>query len=150
MCSTSSTQSDALVCGAFGTLFCSVAVCSLTHYFHPLLLKAGDYSRCGEVVVESAYVKLCSGATQEALSMFNEVRDTAIAHKNDFLSQVCACFLSVCVLPKLSASMFAPLPEHSFESRNSSFRGAKTLNHALEGSCVDKQPRKGQRKGGVA
>ena len=59
-------------------------------------------------------------------------------------------FVSVYVLPKHSASMFAPLPEHSFESRNSSFRGAKTLNHALEGSCVDKQPRKGQRKGGVA
>lgn len=50
--------------------------------------QAGDYSRCGEVVVGSAYVKLCSGNTQMALSMFNEVQETAVAHKDDFLSQV--------------------------------------------------------------
>ncbi|CAM9588292.1 unnamed protein product [Ectocarpus sp. 13 AM-2016] len=48
---------------------------------------AGDYSRCGEVVVGSAYAKLCSGDTPEALSMFNEVRDTAISHNDDYLSQ---------------------------------------------------------------
>ncbi|CAM9253189.1 unnamed protein product, partial [Hapterophycus canaliculatus] len=48
---------------------------------------AGDYSRCGQVVVESAYVKLCSGDMPEALSMFKEVQGTAVAHKDDFLSQ---------------------------------------------------------------
>ncbi len=50
--------------------------------------QTGDYSRCGEVVVESAYVKLCSGNTSEALSMFKEVQETASTHKDDFLSQV--------------------------------------------------------------
>ena len=51
-------------------------------------IQTGDYSRCGEVVVESAYVKLCSGDTPEALSMFKEVQETANIHKDDFLSQV--------------------------------------------------------------
>lgn len=38
--------------------------------------------------MESAYVKLCSGDTSEALSMFKEVQETANTHKDDFLSQV--------------------------------------------------------------
>lgn len=52
------------------------------------LVQAGDTSRCGEVMVEAAYVHLCSGNTGEALFMFQEVRDVALAHEDDFLSQV--------------------------------------------------------------
>lgn len=52
-------------------------------------VQAGDTSRCGEVMVESAYVKLCLGDSNEALVMFMEVRDVALTNKDDFLSQVC-------------------------------------------------------------
>lgn len=93
---------------------------------HALSQKAGDYSRCGEVVVESAYVKLCSGYTQEALSMFNEVRDTAIAHKNDFLSQVGAC---VCVCVCVCELSLALEERHycpRILSRETIFRGIST------------------------
>ena len=53
---------------------------------HPA--QAGDTSRCGEIMVESAYAQLCSGNTKEALFMFQEVRDVALARRDDFLSQV--------------------------------------------------------------
>lgn len=39
-------------------------------------------------MVESAYVKLCSGESAEALFMFTEVQDVAVANKDEFLSQV--------------------------------------------------------------
>lgn len=39
-------------------------------------------------MIESAYAKLCIGDTEEALFMFREVRDVAVANKDDFLSQV--------------------------------------------------------------
>lgn len=39
-------------------------------------------------MVEAAYVHLCSGNTGKALHMFQEVRDVALAHEDDFLSQV--------------------------------------------------------------
>lgn len=50
--------------------------------------QAGDTFRCGEVIIESAYVKLCAGDTEEALFMFSEVQDVAISNKDEFLSQV--------------------------------------------------------------
>ncbi|CAN0418259.1 unnamed protein product [Ascophyllum nodosum] len=52
-----------------------------------ILAPAGDTSRCGEIMVESAYAQLCSGNTKEALFMFQEVRDVALARRDDFLSQ---------------------------------------------------------------
>lgn len=66
---------------------CSVVPPLLRFLF--FCLQAGDTSRCGEVMVESAYVKLCAGDMKEALFMFREVRDAAMNAKDDFLTQVC-------------------------------------------------------------
>ena len=49
-------------------------------------------------MVESAYVKLCLGDTEDALFMFTEVRDVAVTHKDDFLSQVCSLHVFFLVL----------------------------------------------------
>ena len=54
--------------------------------FHPA--QASDTSRCGEIMAESAYAQFYSGNTKEALFMFQEVRDVALARRDDFLSQV--------------------------------------------------------------
>jgi hypothetical protein len=51
-----------------------------------LFAPVGDTSRCGEVMVESAYVKLCTGDLPEALSMFAEVSDMALRRQDQFLS----------------------------------------------------------------
>ena len=67
-------------------------------------------------MVESAYVKLCLGDTEDALFMFTEVRDVATTNKDDFLSQVCSRFIQVlsCKKQENVADIKSPSPSRVY------------------------------------
>lgn len=68
-------------------------------------------------MIESAYAKLCSGDTEEALFMFREVRDVAVSNKDDFLSQVSRTTHSKSITRKLGSKTISKATVDNAKSR---------------------------------